>query len=94
MVAVVWQSTLLALVVAAIAYACAAASPAVRYWLWQIVAIKLVLMPLWSWPVLLPAAVPSILDPVGAGNEFARRRRCQPAKNSYGTNGGSCQVKT
>ncbi len=42
-----------------IALALRGSSPAVRYWLWQIVAIKLLLMPLWSWtlPVPWPAAV-------------------------------------
>lgn len=53
MLAAVWQSTLFALVIAALAYVLRHASPAVRYWLWQIVAVKLLLMSLWKWP--LPA---------------------------------------
>lgn len=53
-VAVVWQTTLLALAIGAIAYALRTSSPAVRYWLWQIVAIKLLLMPFWIWWVPLP----------------------------------------
>ncbi|MEX0675633.1 MAG: M56 family metallopeptidase [Pirellulales bacterium] len=47
-VAVVWQSTLVALLVAAAAHALARSSPGVRYWLWQIVAVKLLIVPLWS----------------------------------------------
>ena len=39
--AMLWQSTLVALVVGAVAYALKQSSPAMRYWLWQIVAIKL-----------------------------------------------------
>jgi beta-lactamase regulating signal transducer with metallopeptidase domain len=61
-VAVVWQSTIVALVVAAAVYALRGASPAVRYWLWQIVAIKLLVVPLWSWSLAvgwLPAAMPA-----------------------------------
>ena len=53
-VAAVWQSTLLALAIGAIAYAVRSSSPAVRFWLWQIVAIKLLLMPFWIWWVPLP----------------------------------------
>jgi beta-lactamase regulating signal transducer with metallopeptidase domain len=53
-VAVVWQTTLLALAIGVIAYFLRSSSPAVRYWLWQIVAIKLLLMPFWIWWVPLP----------------------------------------
>ncbi len=78
--AVVWQSTLLALVIGAIAYFLRSSSPAVRYWLWQIVAIKMLVMPFWiSW-VPLPwslAPSPSVValpanvidEPVPAGNQ-------------------------
>jgi bla regulator protein BlaR1 len=53
---VVWQTTLLALLIGAIAFALRSWSPAVRYWLWQIVAIKLLVMPFWIWWVPLPWA--------------------------------------
>ena len=53
-VALVWQSTLVALLVGCAAYALARSSPAVRYWLWQIVAVKLLILPLWSLPLALP----------------------------------------
>ncbi|MBI3839093.1 MAG: M56 family metallopeptidase [Planctomycetia bacterium] len=54
MIAVLWQSTILAAAVALAAALLRRASPAVRYWLWQIVAAKLLLMPLWA--VSLPIA--------------------------------------
>ena len=53
-VAAVWQSTLVALLVATLAFGLRRSSPAVRYWLWQIVAIKLLVLPLWSWSLALP----------------------------------------
>jgi beta-lactamase regulating signal transducer with metallopeptidase domain len=53
--AVVWQSTLLALAVALIALLLRQSSPGVRYWLWQIVAVKLLLMPFWTLAVPLPS---------------------------------------
>jgi beta-lactamase regulating signal transducer with metallopeptidase domain len=48
MLAVLWQSTLLAAAIGVIAWLARRASPAVRYWLWQIVAIKLLLAPIWT----------------------------------------------
>jgi beta-lactamase regulating signal transducer with metallopeptidase domain len=55
--AVLWQSALLVVLAASIAWCLRRSSPTVRYWLWQIVAIKLLLMPFWtlaipvlSWP--------------------------------------------
>jgi beta-lactamase regulating signal transducer with metallopeptidase domain len=53
MVAVVWQSTVLAIAVAVVAWLLRRAAPAVRYWLWQIVAIKILLAPLWTFAVPL-----------------------------------------
>lgn len=50
-VSTVWQSTVLALVVYVAAALLRRSSPAVRYWLWQIVAIKLLLVPLWTFAV-------------------------------------------
>jgi beta-lactamase regulating signal transducer with metallopeptidase domain len=64
--ATLWQSALLAAVVALLAVALRRAAPAVRYWLWQIVAIKLLLMPFWTstlnigWPIPAPPAVATI----------------------------------
>jgi beta-lactamase regulating signal transducer with metallopeptidase domain len=55
--AMLWQSALLAAFVALLAAALRRTAPAVRYWLWQIVAIKLLLMPFWTstltigWPI-------------------------------------------
>lgn len=62
-VAIVWQSTLVALLVAVVAAALSRASPAARYWLWQIVAIKLLIVPLWSWSLALPWLPASATDP-------------------------------
>ena len=51
----VWQSTLLVALAALVAWLLRRSSPVVRYWLWQIVAIKLLLMPFWTSYVPLPA---------------------------------------
>lgn len=61
--AIVWQSTLLAGVVAIAARGLRRAPPEVRYWLWQAVAIKLLLMPFWSVSVGLPAVVRPPTEP-------------------------------
>lgn len=52
--AMVWQSTLLAVVVACAALALRRSSPAARYWLWQIVAVKLLVVPFWTWSLAVP----------------------------------------
>jgi beta-lactamase regulating signal transducer with metallopeptidase domain len=54
-VAVLWQFTVLAAVAALIAFSLRRSAPALRYWLWQIVAIKLLLMPFWIVWVPLPS---------------------------------------
>jgi len=52
MLAVVWQSTVLtAAVTLAAAVFLRTSSPAVRHWVWQILAIKLLVMPFWSWAI-------------------------------------------
>jgi hypothetical protein len=56
--AVMWQSTLLVGVFALVALGMRRSSPSLRYWFWQIAAIKLLLMPLWSVSILLPATPP------------------------------------
>jgi bla regulator protein blaR1 len=45
--AVIWQSTLLAVAVAAVLLAWRSLSPWWRCWVWRIVAVKLLLMPFW-----------------------------------------------
>ncbi len=52
--AVLWQSALLIAIAVLIAWLLCRSSPVVRYWLWQIVAIKLLLMPFWSLAIPLP----------------------------------------
>ena len=53
--AVLWQSAVLVALAALIAWCLRRSSPVVRYWLWQIVAIKLLLMPFWTSYVPLPS---------------------------------------
>jgi len=53
--AILWQSTLLAAVIALVSLLLRRTSPAVRYWLWQIVAIKLLMMPFWTRAIPLPS---------------------------------------
>ncbi|HEY7330588.1 MAG TPA: M56 family metallopeptidase [Gemmataceae bacterium] len=55
-VAIVWQSALLASIVAGVCWLLRRSAPALRYWCWQIVALKLLLMPWWI--VALPLPVP------------------------------------
>ncbi|MEW4571418.1 M56 family metallopeptidase [Tautonia sp. JC769] len=62
--AIVWQSTILAAVVAVAARGLRGAMPEIRYWLWQAVAIKLMLMPFWVVSVGMPGVV---RGPIGAG---------------------------
>src|SRR5262245_29700204 len=53
--AVVWQSTILVIVVGLVAVILLRRSPpALRYWVWQILAIKILLMPFWSYAIPLP----------------------------------------
>jgi beta-lactamase regulating signal transducer with metallopeptidase domain len=53
--AIVWQVALLVAVATLIAWLLRRSSPVVRYWLWQIVAIKLLLMPFWTFAIPLPS---------------------------------------
>jgi len=69
MLAVLWQSTLLAAVVAVIAWLARRTAPSVRYWLWQIVAIKLLLAPLWT--LGLPLSWLPSPEPVGTARMVA-----------------------
>lgn len=49
-----WQSSLLVLVVAVASRLFKRASPAMRFWLWQVVAVKLLLLPFWTIDATLP----------------------------------------
>jgi beta-lactamase regulating signal transducer with metallopeptidase domain len=53
--AVTWQFAIVVVVATLIAWLLRRASPVVRYWLWQIVAIKLLLMPFWTWTIPVPS---------------------------------------
>jgi beta-lactamase regulating signal transducer with metallopeptidase domain len=57
--AVLWQSTFLVIVVALIAgILLRRSTPAVRYWVWQILAVKILLMPFWTYAIPLPRFLP------------------------------------
>jgi beta-lactamase regulating signal transducer with metallopeptidase domain len=53
-VAILWQSTLLAGLAAGVCWLLRRATPALRCWCWQIVALKLLLMPWWVVAIPLP----------------------------------------
>jgi beta-lactamase regulating signal transducer with metallopeptidase domain len=55
MTAVLWQSALLIALATVVAWFLRRSSPVVRYWLWQIVAIKLLVMPFWTFAMPLPS---------------------------------------
>jgi len=54
MVAVSWQAALLVIAAALVARLLVKSPPAARYWLWQIVACKLLVMPLWGLSLAMP----------------------------------------
>src|SRR5262245_46846805 len=61
--AVLWQSTIVIIAVALMAaVALRHSSPAIRYWVWQILAIKLLLMPFWTYAVPAPWRLPAQSD--------------------------------
>jgi beta-lactamase regulating signal transducer with metallopeptidase domain len=60
-VAAVWQSTLLALFIALVTSRLKQASPVIRYWLWQVVALKLLIIPFWTISIPLPTLFASSL---------------------------------
>ena len=83
--AFLWQSTLLVALAVLVAWCLRRSSPVVRYWLWQIVAIKLLLMPFWSLAVPLPSwtwrtppSQPATLQPPESQTAQGVRRRPQP----------------
>ena len=56
--AILWQSAVLAAIVAGVCWLLRRSSPTVRYWCWQIVALKLLLMPWWILAIPLPVFFP------------------------------------
>ncbi len=86
---ILWQSTVLAFVVAGISFRLRHSSPSIRYWLWQIIAIKLLILPFWTlavpWPSFLgrslsvePAVLPNMQ---GVPATFAAPEATIPAKS-------------
>ena len=59
MFAIVWQSTLLAILAAFVCWLLRRQSPALRYWIWLAVAAKLLIAPLWTAHVTWPASLAS-----------------------------------
>jgi beta-lactamase regulating signal transducer with metallopeptidase domain len=57
--AVLWQSTLFAILVALVSVLfLRRSSPGVRCWIWQVVAIKLLVMPFWTYAIPLTEIIP------------------------------------
>jgi hypothetical protein len=74
--AVLWQSALLAGLVAGVCLLLRRSSPTVRYWCWQVLALKLLLMPWWTLAVPLPGfpgSSPEALLPLPARGEAESR---------------------
>ena len=67
--AVTWQSAVLVGLAAVVALFLRRSSPGLRYWLWQIVAIKVLLMPFWTMAVPMPFPWPSGESPLAAVGE-------------------------
>ena len=86
--AFLWQSTLLVAVAALVAWCLRRSSPVVRYWLWQIVAIKLLLMPFWSLAVPLPSwawRTPPSQPATSAAGPSLRRPKSSPMTRAGGS---------
>ena len=58
MLTAVWQSTILALAVAAVTLRWKRSTPSIRYWLWQVVALKLLILPVWTATIPIPDFFP------------------------------------
>jgi hypothetical protein len=90
--AVTWQSTLLVAAFALVALGMTRSSPGLRYGLWQIAAIKLLVMPLWGVAIALPAlpgrdvgAGPAARPPARPAGELGGR----PADRARSLGGGA-----
>jgi BlaR1 peptidase M56 len=93
---VTWQSTLLVAVFAIVALGMRRSSPSLRYWVWQIAAIKLLVMPLWGVSILIPGTSRSDAKAYPEGGPAARsdgepgarptdwRRRIDPSSLARG----------
>jgi beta-lactamase regulating signal transducer with metallopeptidase domain len=72
--AILWQSALLAGLVAVVCRLLRRSAPALRYWCWQIVALKLLLMPCWIVTIplsdFLSAGAPAISSRAAKASEY------------------------
>src|SRR5262249_13469264 len=84
-VAILWQSALLASLVAGVCWLLRRSAPALRYWCWQIVALKLLLMPWWIVAMPLPGflGAPGV-TPLAARTTENREGRPGPAMDRRG----------
>jgi beta-lactamase regulating signal transducer with metallopeptidase domain len=90
MAAVLWQSTLLIAIATLATWWLRRSSPSLRYWIWQIVALKLLLMPLWTFAVPVPSWAksrpatpsPTTLLTSTYENETTRPELPKPARQS------------
>ena len=58
--AVTWQAVVVVVVVGLVAWLCRRASPALRCWVWQVAALKLLVMPFWGIPLVYWTHSPSV----------------------------------
>lgn len=84
MAAILWQSIVVVALASLLARLLRRSSPVVRYWLWQIVIVKLLLMPFWtfavplpSWATSNPMAQPPMLQQPNAPTETSGRKPFQ-----------------
>lgn len=76
-VTILWQSTLLAALVAGVCWLLKRSTPALRYWCWQIVALKLLLMPWWIVAVPLPSFMAENAAETSPGTSATTEKREQ-----------------
>lgn len=81
---VTWQAAVLIVVAGAAGVLLRRASPGLRYWLWQIVAIKILLMPFWTMAVPLPLLSLSGPRPAAAAPEAPFVAFAERAERSSG----------
>ncbi|MCI0637879.1 MAG: M56 family metallopeptidase [Gemmataceae bacterium] len=97
-VAILWQSALVAALVGGTCFLLRRSSPALRYWCWQIVALKLLVMPWWILAVPLPSFFGHnrLADPTAAAldghDNHKGSRPIAVAKNSGAPAAGIVQV--
>ena len=79
-IAIIWQSTVIALLAAIVCWLLRRQSPALRYWIWLAVAAKLLVAPLWTARVPAPTWLASSPAPISqpAGQQSPQRTEFAP----------------